>query len=209
MSLPENNPAYRVQTERLVIRCWQPDDAPLLKVAVDASLDHLRPWLPWAENEPQTLPEKVQLLRSFRGKFDLGQDFVYAIFNRDETEVLGGTGLHTRLGPNALEIGYWIRADTINRGLATEAAAALTRAAFEVNQVNRAEIHCDPANKRSAAVPRKLGYQHEATLRQRIQLADNSYRDLMIWTLFSSDYPDSPAAAYPVEAFAVTGARLL
>jgi RimJ/RimL family protein N-acetyltransferase len=209
MSIPENNPAYRIQTERLIIRCWQPTDAALLKEAVDASLDHLRSWLPWAENEPEPLPAKVQLLRSFRGKFDLGQDFVYGIFNLDESQVLGGTGLHTRLGAKALEIGYWIRADTINRGLATEAAAALTRVAFAVNQVNSVEIHCDPDNKRSAAVPRKLGYHHEATLRQRMPLSDNSYRDLMIWTLFSDDFPDSPAAAYQVKAFDVIGATLL
>jgi RimJ/RimL family protein N-acetyltransferase len=205
MSAPENNPAYRLQTERMVIRCWQPADAALLKEAIDASLDHLRPWMPWAENEPEPLPAKVQRLRSFRGKFDLGQDFVYGIFNLDESRVLGGTGLHPRLGAKALEIGYWIRADTINRGLATEATAALTRVAFTVNQVNRVEIHCDPANQRSAAVPRKLGYRHEATLRRRILLSDNSYRDLMIWTLFSSDYPDSPAAAYPVTAWDVSG----
>jgi RimJ/RimL family protein N-acetyltransferase len=103
VSIPEDNPAYRLQTERMVIRCWQPVDAPLLKEAIDASLDHLRPWMPWAENEPEPLPAKVQRLRSFRGKFDLGQDFVYGIFNLDESRVLGGTGLHPRIGAKALE----------------------------------------------------------------------------------------------------------
>lgn len=39
-------PAYRIVTPRLVIRCWNPPDAPLLKAAIDASLDHLRAWMP-------------------------------------------------------------------------------------------------------------------------------------------------------------------
>ena len=93
-------PVYRIETERLVIRCWEPKDAPLLKSAIDLSIDHLLPWMPWAKGEPQTLEEKVELLRMFRGKFDLGQDFILGIFNRDETEVLGGTGFHPRRGVN-------------------------------------------------------------------------------------------------------------
>ena len=48
-------PPYRIETDRLTIRCWEPRDAPLLKQAVDASLDHLRPWMPWARDEPTPL----------------------------------------------------------------------------------------------------------------------------------------------------------
>src|SRR5690606_3323425 len=130
-------------------------------------------------------------------------------FNLDESQVLGGTGLHTRLGPEALEIGYWIRADAIHQGLATEAAAALTRVAFEGNQVQRVEIHCAPENTRSAAVPRKLGYRHEATLRQRVVAADGTYADAMIWTLLRQEYPASHAASYAVEAFDAGSVRVL
>jgi len=47
--------AYRIQTDRLLIRCYSPEDAPKLKEAIDASLDHLRPWMPWAKDDPETL----------------------------------------------------------------------------------------------------------------------------------------------------------
>jgi RimJ/RimL family protein N-acetyltransferase len=206
-------PAYRIHTRRLVLRCWDPADAPLLKAAIDASLDHLRPWMPWAADEPQPLQTKVGLLRRFRGEFDLGRDFVYGIFCRGEGEVLvvdsmtlrGGAGLHTRLGEGALEIGYWIHAAHINQGLATETAAALTKVAFQVHGVDRVEIHCDPANLRSAAVPRKLGYLHEATLRRRARTADGKPRDTMVWTLFAQAYAASAAAAAEVEAFDAMG----
>ncbi len=68
-------PAYRVETERLVVRCFQPSDAALLKAAVDASLDALRPWMPWALQEPQTVEAKVAMLRRFRAAFDSDSDF--------------------------------------------------------------------------------------------------------------------------------------
>jgi RimJ/RimL family protein N-acetyltransferase len=202
-------PAYRIHTHRLVLRCWQPLDAPLLKAAIDANLEHLRPWMPWAQQEPEALQVKIERLRRFRGEFDLGRDFVYGVFNRNETQVLGGSGLHCRVGEGAREIGYWIHKDHINQGLATEVTAALTRVAFTIDQVTRIEVHCDPANVRSAAVPRKLGFRHEAILRQRILGVDGKLRDTMVWTLLADEYPASPAAAAELEAFDVVGQRLL
>lgn len=68
-------PAYRIHTRRLLLRCWQPTDAPLLKAAIDANLAHLRAWLPWAQHEPEELPMKIERLRRCRGEFDLGEDF--------------------------------------------------------------------------------------------------------------------------------------
>ena len=202
-------PAYRIHTPRLVLRCWSPADAALLKEAIDASLDHLRPWMPWAMAEPSPLEAKIDLLRRWRGRFDLDKDFVYGILDLDEKKVLGGSGLHTRVGERALEIGYWIRAGYEKQGLATEATAALTRVAFEVNEVQRVEIHCDPRNAASAAVARKVGMVHEATLRERTLDSEGLRHDAMIWTLLASEYPSSPAKAIAVEAFDATGRQIL
>lgn len=202
-------PAYRIQTHRLVIRCWNPADAPLAKAAVDQSIEHLRPWMPWAHQEPQDLQQKIDLLRQFRGKFDLGQDFVYGIFNREGTQVLGGTGLHTRVGEAAREIGYWIRQDHINQGLATEVSAALTKVAVEIDRVKRVEIHCDLRNVRSAAIPRKLGFTHEGTLYRQLTPIEGELVDIMIWTLRADDYPATPAASAEIEAFDALGRRIL
>jgi RimJ/RimL family protein N-acetyltransferase len=200
-------PPYRIVSERLVLRCWEPRDAPLLKDAVDSSIEHLRPWMPWAVHEPQSLQEKVDLLRQFRGNFDLGKDFVYGIFAADESEAVGGTGLHTRIGDQAYEIGYWIRASRAGAGVATEATAALTRVAFELTDVERLEIRCDPANERSRAIPRKLGYTEEATLRRRLNYPEP--RDVVVYSLFRDDFGSSPAAGTAVEAYDAAGVRVL
>lgn len=204
-----NKIAYRIQTERLVIRCWDPEDAPLLQQAINESLDHLRPWMPWINQEPEPVEAKAARLRNFRGSFDLDEDYLYGIFDPDETEVLGATGLHTRAGKNALEIGYWIHVDYLNQGLATEVAAGLTRVAFEVNQVNRVEIHCDPENARSARIPEKLGYIKEAVLRHRTHTPQGDPRDTMIWSMFAEDYPGSIPSQTKVNAFDVLRRKLL
>ena len=55
---------YRIEIEDgPVLRCWHPHDAPLLKDAIDSSLEHLREWMPGAPDEPQELEEKAALLR--------------------------------------------------------------------------------------------------------------------------------------------------
>jgi RimJ/RimL family protein N-acetyltransferase len=203
------SPAYRIVTERLVVRCWDPADAPKLKEAIDSSLEHLRAWMPWAHSEPQTLEEKAALLRGFRGQFDRDEDFVYAIFDREETRVLGGTGLHTRIGEHAREIGYWIRADAEGNGYVTEAVAALTRVGFEVEGLDRIEIRIEPENVRSRRIPERLGYAEEATLRGRIRNAQNEPRDVIVYSLFSDTYPESPSAHAELEAYDASGTRLL
>ena len=202
------NPAYRIETKRLVLRCWQPEDAPMIKAAAAESREHLLPFMLWAADEPQTVEQKVELTRRFRGLFDRGEDYVYGIFNQDESRALGGSGLHTRLEGNALEIGYWLHKDFINQGLITESTAALTRVAFELYRVERMEIHCAIDNPASAAVPRKLGYVHEAT-RRRLGFAHGRNTDQMIWTLFADEYPNTPSASAEVKAFNVLGKQLL
>lgn len=191
-----------------MIRCWEPKDAPLLKEAIDLSIDHLLPWMPWAVAEPQTVEEKVELLRSFRGKFDLGQDYILAIFDRDETEVLGGTGFHLRRGDDEREIGYWVRADRANQGIVTEATSALVKVGFEVDQLHRLEIRCDPENSASGAIPRKLGFRLEATFRKHMIPGHDEPQDVMVWSLLKEEYLSTPSAKIAVKAYDVLGNRV-
>ena len=199
------NPAYRIETERLVIRCWNPVDAPLLKEAIDSSLDELREWMPWAHDEPSSVEELIERLREFRGAFDCDDDYIYGVFDPGEMKVLGGTGLHPRIGPHGREIGYWIHADHHGRGYATEAAAALVRTGFEHEELDRIEIRCAPDNHASARIPEKLGFTHEATLRRRLEEPDGNLRDTEVFTLFADAYPDSPATEYDVNLYDVRG----
>ena len=198
---------YRIEVEGgPVVRCWDPRDAPLLKDAVDSSLEHLREWMPWAYYEPQELDAKAALLRTFRGNFDLGQDFIYGIFSADETRVLGGTGLHTRVGNGAFEIGYWVRSDAVRQGIATAVAGALTRVGIELAGADRIEIHIDVDNEVSSRVPRRLGYREEGILRRRLPTHDGSpQRDALIFSLFAEDLAGSPAADVGYAAFDCRG----
>ncbi|HEX4438645.1 MAG TPA: GNAT family protein [Thermoanaerobaculia bacterium] len=205
----EGPPApYRIETERLVLRCWEPKDAALLSEALNSSLEHLRPFMDWAHDEPEPVAAKAVRLRGFRGLFDNGESFVMGIFDPAEGQVLGGTGLHPRIGPGGLEIGYWVRASATRQGIATEAAAALTRVGFEVCEADRIEIRIEPRNVASFGVPRKLGFFEEATLRRRLPgHRGGQLRDVTIFTLFREDF--DPAIASGLRAFGARGEHVL
>jgi RimJ/RimL family protein N-acetyltransferase len=204
-------PPYRIETKRLVIRCYEPRDAALLKSAVDASIDHLVRWMPWARNEPQPLEEKVELLRRFRGQFDLDDNYVYGVFERDESRQIGGSGFHKRGGDGSLEIGYFVRADSIGRGIATEVTAVLTRAGFELCKLERIDIQVEPDNEPSLKIPRKLGFTEEATLRRRLEPSEDGgpRRDSVLFTMVAEELAGSPCMQYDYVAYDATGASIL
>jgi RimJ/RimL family protein N-acetyltransferase len=200
-SIPDSRPlAYAIGTPRLTVRCCEPPiDAAPMQAAIDASLDDLRQWIPWAGEEPMPVEKKTELLAAFQANFLARRDAAYVLIDRADDSFLGGAGLHPRRGPGVLEIGYWLRSDRTGRGYMTEAVAALTRVVLEYYRVPRAEIRCDPRNAASAAVPRRLGYSLERTLSAEAVDATGQPRDTMIWALTDMQYPASPAARVPIE----------
>ena len=206
---PARGPAYRIQTARLRIRCWMPGDAPLLKAAVDPNMDYLRPWMPWVKDAVEPIETRIAWLRKTRAEFDMDQDFTYGIFDREESEVIGGTGLHLRQGKDAREIGYWIQEKYEGRGYATETAAALTKVAFEVDRVSRVHICCSVANLKSARIPAKLGFQKEGVLRKRVPNPLGQLDAMTIWTMVDDEYPDSSLKSTDLCAFDAIGRRIL
>ena len=121
--------AYRVETDRLVLRCWSPADAPVLRAAIDACDVYLRPMIPFMKDEPRNLQQTAQWLRGHRAAFDLGQMYRYAVYDATEQNLLGENMLMARVGPGGLEIGYWTHKNTIGKGIATEASSAMIRVA--------------------------------------------------------------------------------
>jgi ribosomal-protein-serine acetyltransferase len=147
----------RVEGREVLLRLWRVDDAARLGEAVAESAEHLRPWMAWMADEPQTLEQRQAILARWDAEWSDGGDAYYGIFL--DGDVVGSCGLHRRLGPDALEIGYWIHAAFVRRGLATETARLLTDAAFSMPEISSVEIHHDRANLASFGVPRRLGYR--------------------------------------------------
>ncbi len=153
------SPPTSVTDGRIVVRRYELSDADALREAVAVSVEHLRPWMAWAADEPAPVTAKEGLITRWFELWDAGDEFVYAVTAADdERTIIGGSGLHPRVGPGGLEIGYWVRVDRVGCGVATAAARLLTTVALSLDGIDRVEIHHDRANLASAAVPRRLGF---------------------------------------------------
>jgi RimJ/RimL family protein N-acetyltransferase len=152
-TLPE-----RFEEGDLLLQRWRVEDALAQHEAIVESEEHLRPWMPWIGFEPRTVDQRAELIAQWEREWLEGGDVMLAVWL--DGVVAGSTGLHHRIGPNGLEIGYWIRASHTRRRLATRVARLLTTGALTIPGITHVEIHCDQANVASAGIPEKLGYAY-------------------------------------------------
>ncbi len=142
-----------------VLRRIRRDDADAVARSVHESLDHLKPWMPWATNGSDDAGFQRQRLIGVEQLWDRGEEYQYGLFDADESRFLGSFGLMTRRGRGTLEIGYWVHVDATGHGHATRAVTALTDVALHEPRVKQVLIYTDQANTRSAAIPRRLGFE--------------------------------------------------
>jgi ribosomal-protein-serine acetyltransferase len=176
----------------LVCRRVRRSDTDDLCEAILASLDHLRPWMPWAGEYDHDKAEEFTARHTRVAGGEPVEDAPYVV--RDLAgQLLGLCGLHARLGPGALEIGYWVDVRHTRRGVATLASALLTDVALALPGVGSVEIHHDQANVASGAVPARLGYTHVETAPDEPQAPSDTGINWR-WVMRRDDFPPSPAA---------------
>ena len=181
-----STPPERIEDPPIVLWRYRGGELQALFEAVATSADHLSPWLAWASVEPleQRLGDFISHSVEAFGRRD---NYNYAIWNLAETTLVGGAGLHLRLGPGRIEIGYWVRAGWLRRGIASAAARALTTAAFQLTGMEEVHIHCDEANVASAGVPRGLGFRLRRTIDDEVSACAEVGRS-MEWAITLSEW---------------------
>ena len=150
----KSSPASRIDLDNDTYLRWLTiDDAGMLARAVGESLDHLKPWMPWADAQSADVAFQRGRLRNQPHQRERHEEWQYGLFATADDAFLGAFGLMTRRGPHTLEIGYWLHVDAGGRGRATSAASRAHRTGLLVEGIDRMIIVCDEANVRSAAIP--------------------------------------------------------
>jgi ribosomal-protein-serine acetyltransferase len=148
---PESVPADIVDLVR-----WRSEWATDLALAVAGSLPELAPYMPWA-TPTYGLEDARTYIAGSIADWESGVNWNYAI-RTPAGDVIGSTGLMTRMGPGVLEIGYWLHSGHAGRGCATAAAFALAGVGLAVAGIESVVIRHDAANAASGRVAEKAGF---------------------------------------------------
>ncbi len=107
------SPPERVAAGPLVLRRVHADDAGAIAAAVRASLDHLRPWMPWATPDAADLRSQLVRVAEADELWESGTEFIYVMIAREngasgpsavrdpDGQFAGTIGLHRRLADAA------------------------------------------------------------------------------------------------------------
>jgi ribosomal-protein-serine acetyltransferase len=153
-----------------------------------ANTERLGRWEPWA-GKPPVLEETRSFLEASGRNWLDGSELPVAIAVQKggQWQLAGALSLTVSRYSRSAEIGYWIGAEYEGRGLVTRAATAVLDQAFGPLGLDRVSLHTDPANERSRAVARRLGFVEEGLIRQGTAFPDER-RDELVYGLLAGEW---------------------
>jgi len=160
--VPSGDPGVRIRPYRL-------KDAQALYDAAVESCDHVYPWLSWC-HPGYAIEESMEWLQHSKGAWATGSEFVFGIVD-DDDRMLGGCGLNRLDGPHhTANLGYWVRASALGRGVATQAVRQLVAFAFGETSLQRLEIVASVENRASCRVAERSGAIPEGIAHGRLSV---------------------------------------
>ena len=163
----------RIETDRLLLRVpSHSGDGPIVNQAIRESINELKEWLPFAQSIP-SVEQTEENQKKARIAFSKKESFRFLLFNKENNEFIGTCSIQAiDLKFAKAEIGYWIRTSFSGNGFMTEAIQALTDFGLTELRLKRIEIRCDTTNKKSRAIPERLGYELESIIENDDMTAD-------------------------------------
>lgn len=169
-------------TERLVIKMPKPGDGKVVFEAINASIDELKPWLKFVQNE-QTEYDIELAVREAHVRFISRENLRFLVFMKETGQFVATTSLHNiDWDVRKFEIGYWIDTRFSGNGYMTEAVEGICDFAFSQLNARRLEIRCDTKNTRSKLIPERLHFELEGIIKNEDLSVDGSeLRDTYIY----------------------------
>ena len=169
-----------IPTERLLLKKHTLELAEQMFAYVNQDRERLRCFLPWVDGTLSTEDEKFYITDALK-QWDECLFFDFGMFHKPEQLYMGNIGVHFfSWEHHHAEIGYWILGQFEGQGYVSEAVLALEQVLFAMG-FHRLEIRCSSSNRRSSAVPERLGYHLDGVLRENI-LEQGQYSDTRIYS---------------------------
>jgi RimJ/RimL family protein N-acetyltransferase len=147
---------FQLDTERLLIRTWKPDDRPAFAALTHDPeiMKYVHGGRPYEEREiDEFLGRQARHLEQYGVQIGV-------IVEKAGDRIVGIAGAQPATAAGDYEIGWWLAREVWGRGYASEAGGAAMRHVLEVVGRPRVIAVIDPENEASKKVALRLGMQH-------------------------------------------------
>lgn len=171
--------------EQIFLRQFEAKDANTLFLLVDKSREYLREWLPWVD-ETKTNNDSLSFIEHTIQAIKNGTGLTTGIYFKNK--LIGTIGFNLVDFRNKIAyIGYWISPDYQGKGIITKATRTLIDYAFYHLNLNRVDIRAAYENRKSRAIPERLGFTKEGQIRNAEWLNDH-FVDHVIYGMLKEEW---------------------
>lgn len=152
---------------------------------INSCRPYLREFLPWVDSN-KTVEQIESFVKTTLEQYASGHGFHAGIWYQGQ--FAGIIAYHRINWANKnTSIGYWLGEGFQGRGIMSNCCAALVDYGFNTLGLHRIEIRCATANSKSQAIPKRLGFTKEGTIREAEWLYDH-YVDHDVYGLLAKEW---------------------
>jgi ribosomal-protein-alanine N-acetyltransferase len=166
----------RLDAKRVVLRAPRATDIAELRGLLIRNAEHLRPWSPSPPpgTNPAGFTELGRSIARHRRDWKAGSGYVFVMQLRVPREPIVGRIALTSVtrGPfQSAQLGYWMDAGHVRRGLMSEAVDAMLGFAFGRLGLHRLQAAVMPTNHASRSILQKRGFREEGYAERYLRIA--------------------------------------
>lgn len=181
-------------TPEVEIRLSIPQYADEIFALTESNKTFLGQWLAWLKAS-RSVDSTREFLQQQLHRFAQVEALHVTIFV--DQQIAGVAGFNQIDQVNGIgSIGYWLAQDYNGRGIMTGVVADLITIARAPLGLQKVDIRCATNNQKSRAIPERLGFTHEGTLR-RAEKVNDHWLDHEVYGLLLNPTKESKSATTP------------
>ena len=179
-----------IESERLLMRAYKPEDGPLYYAASVRNREHLSEFE--SDNVLMQLKNEDHaevIINNLKAAWVAGDHFFIGIFEKATDEWVGQVYVEpTNRELPEFAIGYVADTKYEGKGYITEAIKAVLAVLFEDSGAHRVKADCNENNVRSWRLLERCGFTREGHLRENKKNADGSFHGDYLYGLLRREY---------------------
>ncbi|MFF2091807.1 GNAT family N-acetyltransferase [Paenibacillus sp. NPDC058174] len=174
-----------VMDEENYLTVLEPRHANELYQLIDGSRESIGRWLAFP-NQTKKVEDSLTFIEKSLKRLSDNNGYWAGIWHKGK--IAGSIGfIYMDWSARKTEIGYWLGDEYLGKGLVTKATTLFINHSFKELDLRKVEINVASENLKSRAIPERLGFTAEGTIRN-YEYLNGEYHDRIIYGLLKEEW---------------------